>query len=101
MKNKLTDLNNHLFAQLERLSDEDLSAEQIEQECKRADAIVAVSDQILSGANTQLKAATLVANHGDRFAKMLPSIGGTAEATAAPRLNGAVGDATSHTAQPN
>ena len=74
MKNKLTDLNNHLFAQLERLSDEDLSEEQVEQECKRADAIVAVSDQILSGANTQLKAATLIANHGDRFAKMLPTM---------------------------
>lgn len=84
MKNKLTDLNNHLFAQLERLSEEDLSAEQIETECKRADAIVALSDQILQGANTQLKAATLIANHGDRFAKMLPAIGGTEQATAQP-----------------
>lgn len=84
MKNKLTDLNNHLFAQLERLSDEGLSAEQIELECQRADAIVAVSDQILQGANTQLKSATLIANHGDRFAKMLPAIGGTEQATALP-----------------
>lgn len=101
MKNKLTDLNDHLFAQLERLSEEDLSQEQIEQECKRADAIVDVSDQILSIANTQLKGATLLANHGDRFAKMLPSIGGTSEATAAPRLNGAGEAGQSHTAQPN
>lgn len=84
MKNKLTDLNNHLFAQLERLSDEDLTAEQIEQECQRADAIVAVSDQILRGANTQLKAATLIANHGDRFIKMLPAIGGTDQAAGLP-----------------
>lgn len=87
MKNKLTDLNDHLFAQLERLSEEDLTADQIEQECKRADAIVAVSDQILNGANTQLKAATLIANHGDRFAKMLPSVSGAEEA-ARPMLNG-------------
>jgi len=98
MKNKLTDLNNHLFAQLERLSEEDLTPEQIEQECQRADAIVAVSDQILQGANTQLKAATLIANHGDRFAKMLPAIGGTSEATALP---GPGGDVQSSTAPKN
>ena len=38
MKNKLTDLNNHLFAQLERLGDEDLSGEKIADEVKRAKA---------------------------------------------------------------
>lgn len=99
MKNKLTDLNDHLFAQMERLSEEDLSADQIEQECKRADAIVAVSDQILQGASTQLKAATLIANHGDRFGKMLPSIGGTQEATALP--SPAANGGGSPTVQPN
>ena len=98
MKNKLTDLNNHLFAQLERLSEEGLTAEQIEQECQRADAIVAVSDQILQGANTQLKAATLIANHGDRFAKMLPAIGGTEQAIGLP---GSAGAAPSNTAGTN
>jgi len=36
MKNKLGDLNNHLFAALERLNDESLSVEQIETEAKRA-----------------------------------------------------------------
>jgi hypothetical protein len=67
MKNKLVDLNNHLFAQLERLSDEDLTSEQIVDEVKRADAIVSVSDQIVRNADLQLKAVTLLANHGDRF----------------------------------
>lgn len=67
MKNKLSDLNNHLFAQLERLSDEDLTPEQIEQEAKRADAIVDVSDQIVRNADLQLKALNLLAVHGDRF----------------------------------
>lgn len=76
MKNRLSDLNNHLFAQLERLSDEDLSAEQIEQEVKRTDAIVSVSEQIVRNADIQLKAVTILANHGDRFKSHLTMIGG-------------------------
>ena len=32
MKNTLVDLNNHLFAELERLSDEDLTSEELEAE---------------------------------------------------------------------
>lgn len=75
MKNKLSDLNNHLFAQLERLGDEDLDAEKIEQEVKRAEAIVGVADSIVRNADLQLKAATLIANHGDRFIPMLPALG--------------------------
>ncbi len=74
MKNRLTDLNNHLFGQLERLTDEDMSAEKIEQEVKRADAIVAVSEQIIRNADTVLKAAVLVANHGDKMRPMLSQI---------------------------
>ncbi|WP_292085370.1 MULTISPECIES: hypothetical protein [unclassified Brevundimonas] len=74
MKNKLSDLNNHLFAQLERLGEEDLTAEQIDAEAKRADAIVDISDQILRNADLHLKAATLIANHGERFHDKLPMI---------------------------
>lgn len=75
MKNKLGDLNDHLFAQLERLSDETLSPEEIEKEVTRADAIVKVSDQIVGNADTQLKAAKLYAEHGERVAGMLPLVG--------------------------
>jgi hypothetical protein len=80
MKNKLVDLNNHLFAQLERLGEESLTEEQIEQEAKRTDAIVSVAEQIIRNADLSLKAAHLIANHGDRFAPMLPMIEGKAEA---------------------
>jgi hypothetical protein len=74
MKNRLIDLNNHLFAQLERLSAEDLTAEQIEQEVKRADAIVDISEQVIRTSDLTLRAVTLVANHGDRLKPMLPSV---------------------------
>lgn len=82
MKNRLFDLNDHLFAQMERLSEENMSAENIEAEVKRTDAIVAVSEQILNNANVQLKAATLIAQHGDRFQKNLPMLAVPAEPTA-------------------
>ena len=75
MKNRLSDLNNHLFAQLERLGDEDLKPDQIEAEAQRAEAIVKVADQITSNADLQLKAAKLFAEQGERILPMLPQIG--------------------------
>lgn len=75
MKNKLADLNDHLFAQLERLSEEGLTAEQIEQEVSRTDAIVSVSEQIVRNADLQLKAVVVLANHGERFRPHLTMIG--------------------------
>ena len=74
MKNKLTDLNNHMFAQLERLSEEDLTPEQIAQEVQRTDAIVNVSEQIVRNADLQLKAVAILANH-ERMRPHLTMIG--------------------------
>lgn len=74
MKNKLSDLNDHLFMQLERLGDEDLTPEQIEQEAKRADAMVEVADRIVGNAALQLKAASLFVEHGEYVRPLLPMI---------------------------
>lgn len=54
MQNKLTDLNNHLFAQFERLNSEDLSAEDMEKEIQRARAITGVASQIIANGNLVL-----------------------------------------------
>lgn len=76
MKNKLVDLNNHLFEQLERLGDEDITPDKVEQEIKRTDAIVAVSEQIVANANLALRAATLVAEYGGNYERLLPMLEG-------------------------
>ncbi len=61
-RNKLTDLNDHLFTALERLNDEELSNEQIEVESKRAEAIIGVANQIIGNAKITLDAMRLVSN---------------------------------------
>ncbi|KAA3642119.1 MAG: hypothetical protein DWP95_05660 [Proteobacteria bacterium] len=62
MKNTLHDLNNHLFAALERLNDEDLTPEQVEQEIKRSHASAKVGQSIIANANLQLKAEQMFTN---------------------------------------
>lgn len=54
MKNKFTDLNNHLFAQLERLGDEDLKGEQLQNEVARSKAITSVASQVVNNARLAL-----------------------------------------------
>ena len=76
MKNTMQDLHDHLFAQIERLGDEDLSPEQIEAETKRSQAMVSVADQIIEGQKLNLTAAKLYAEHGDKIMPMLPKVGG-------------------------
>lgn len=56
MKNKLIDLNNHLFAQLERLNDETLDDDQLQAEIERSKAITGVSKEIVSNARLALDA---------------------------------------------
>lgn len=55
-KNKLSDLNNHLFAQMERISNEDLSGDRLVEEINRAKAVTEVSREIISNANLLLRA---------------------------------------------
>ncbi len=59
MKNTLGDLNNHLFAQIERLSDEELSGEKLLEEISRARAVTSVASQIIANGSLVLDARKL------------------------------------------
>lgn len=56
MKNKFSDLNNHLFAQIERLSDESIKKEKLTEEITRARAVTAVATQIINNGKLILEA---------------------------------------------
>lgn len=56
MKNTLGDLNNHLFAQLERLNDEDLEGEKLIEEIDRSKAVGDIAKHIIANGNLVLQA---------------------------------------------
>lgn len=55
-KNTLNDLSLHLFEQLERLNDEDLTPEELNVEIQRSKAMSLVGDKIIGVGNLALKA---------------------------------------------
>lgn len=55
MRNRLTDLNDHLFAQMERLGDEDLKGDELKEEIERADSMAKIATQIVHNNNVILK----------------------------------------------
>lgn len=59
MKNTLGDLNNHLFAEIERLSDEGLKGDDLKEEIERAKAVNDVASRIIANASLVLQAKKL------------------------------------------
>lgn len=59
MNNTLGDLNNHLFAQLERLNDEEIKGEELKEEISRSKAVASVATKIIENGTLVLAAAKL------------------------------------------
>lgn len=66
MKNKLLDLNNHLFEQLERLNDDELTDEQLTKEIQRAKAMSTIATNIINNANVALEVQKYYGEYGSR-----------------------------------
>lgn len=64
-RNTLSDLTNHLFAELERLSDESLDKEQLKMEINRAKAIKDVAGAVVSNSRLMLNAMEFRSQYGD------------------------------------
>lgn len=55
MKTKITDLREHLFAQLERLGDETLDEEALQREISRGKAISDVANSVIGSAKVEVE----------------------------------------------
>ena len=63
--NKLADLNNHLFEELERLNDEGLKGEALQEERERAKSMANIAQTIINNGELALKAV----KHFDEYGK--------------------------------
>lgn len=60
MKNKIDDLRNHLFAQLERLGDETLTGDALKEEIQRSKAVGEISGQVIDTARAENERLKLI-----------------------------------------
>jgi len=74
MQNTLGDLNNHLFAQLERLGDEELTGEKLVEEINRAKAVTSIASQVISNGNLVLQAENFKAETLGRSSIEVPKM---------------------------
>ena len=75
MKNTLSDLNNYLFEQMERLNDESLTDEDLQKEIVRSKAIQGVAQTIVNNATLALNTMKQIYEQGDKMA-LPPVLGG-------------------------
>ena len=75
MKNTLTDLNNYLFEQLERLQDDSLDETGLEKEIQRSEAVQKVAKTIIENGQLALNEKKHLDEYGQGSSVELPMIG--------------------------
>ena len=70
-KNRLCDLNDHLFEELERLNDENLKGEELQEEKDRAKAIADIAQRIINNSELAFKAIKYYEETGLKMPKQL------------------------------
>lgn len=79
MKNTLTDLNNYLFEQLERLQDDSLDELGLEKEIQRSEAVQKVAKTIIENGSLALQAKKHLDEYGQGEKVELPMLGVTSK----------------------
>lgn len=74
MKNTLSDVNNYLFEAIERLNDNSLSDEELDQEIKRADAVTKVAKAIVDNTNLALNIKKHLDEYGQGANYQIPGM---------------------------
>ena len=75
--NKLSDLRDHIFMALERLSDEGMTTEQVTSEVEKAKAIAQLSATIIASAKVEIdyiNAVVLVDSQSELFKSVNPKL---------------------------
>lgn len=74
-KQSLADLNEYLFAQMDALTNPDLTAEELDKEIDRSKAIQGIAKTIIDGANVALQAQKHMDEYGKEGNLVIPLIG--------------------------
>lgn len=71
-RNKLNDLNDHLFEQIERINDDDLTGEELDEAINKAKIISQLANRVIDNARVVLAAEKHKAEHYGTSAEILP-----------------------------
>lgn len=75
MKNKISDLNNYLFEQIERLNDDNLSGDELDEQLKKSKTIIEISKVVIDSGSLALQAKKHMDAYGAGDKLNIPLLG--------------------------